>query len=69
MDETIEAPILETGSTNKDYFTECFIGKDGVLRHDYTSRLYKYEHKNNDDIDKSISSQAFAGLCPDFSLN
>ena len=70
IDETIEAPVLETGTgTNKDYYTECFIGNDGVLRHDYTSRLYKYKHKSNTDVDKSISTVAFAGICPDFSLN
>ena len=69
MDETIEAPVLETGKTSKEHFTECFIGNDGVLRHDYSSRLYKYKHENKSDVDKSISSYAFAGICPDFSLN
>ena len=72
MDETTETPVLETGSgspQNKNYYTECFIGNDGILRHDYTSRLYQYTHKNNDDIDRSLSYNAFAGICPDFSLN
>jgi hypothetical protein len=72
IDETIEAPVLETGAgsqKSKNYFTECFIGNDGILRHDYTSRLYQYKHKNDDDMDKSLSSYAFAGICPDFSLN
>ena len=70
MDETLETPILETGnSNNKEHFTECFIGNDGILRHDYTSRLYKYTHNDRNDVDKAISSQAFAGICPDFVLN
>jgi len=66
----IEAPVLETGnSSSKQRFTECFIGKDGIIRHDYSSRLYKYTHTGSDDIDNSISQRAFAGICPDFSLN
>jgi hypothetical protein len=70
MDETLETPILETGnSNNKEHFTECFVGNDGILRHDYTSRLYRYTHNDRNDVDKAISSQAFAGICPDFVLN
>ena len=72
MDETTEAPVLETGTGSpqaKSYYTECFIGNDGILRHDYTSRLYQYKHTDNNDIDRSLSYNAFAGICPDFSLN
>ena len=67
IDEELEVPVLESGSKgNKKYFTECFIGKDKILKHDHNQRLYTY---NKSGIDKSISSIAFAGICPDFSLN
>lgn len=69
MDETLETPVLETGSSNKTHYTECFIGNDRLIKHDYNSRLYKYSHENYDDVDKAISSEAFAGICPDFVLN
>lgn len=69
IDETLETPILETGlERSKSYYTECFVGDDRVLRHDYTSRLYKYKEDKNS-ADYSISSIAFAGICPDFELN
>ena len=68
MDETLEAPVLETGdNTNKSHYTECFIANDRTLKHDHSSRLYKYQHEK--DSNNSISSLAFAGICPDFSLN
>jgi len=70
MDETAEVPVLETGSNTKNHYTECFLGSDGVVRHDYSSRLYKYKHDgNNNDMDNAISYKAFAGICPDFVLN
>ena len=69
MDETTEAPVLEAGKGNsKEHYTECFIGSDRLIKHDYNSRLYKYNHQKGD-VDGSISSEAFAGICPDFSLN
>ena len=68
MDETLEAPILEEGTgANKEHYTECFISNERTLSHNHSARLYKYKYK--DGVDKSISSKAFAGLCPDFSLN
>ena len=67
MDETLETPVLETGTSEKAYYTECFVGDDRMLRHDHASRLYKYKNKTG--ADKAISSVAYAGLCPDFSLN
>ena len=70
MDETLEAPILEeTINNNKEYYTECFLTeKERTISHNYQSRLYKYQHKD-EGPDKAISTVAFAGLCPDFSLN
>ena len=67
MDETLETPVLETGTSSKTYYTECFVGDDRILRHDHASRLYKYKNKTG--ADNAISSVAYAGLCPDFSLN
>jgi hypothetical protein len=68
MDETLEAPILEEGTgANKEHYTECFISNERTLSHNHSARLYKYKYK--DGVDKSISSKAFAGLCPDFLLN
>ena len=69
IDETLEAPVLETGSSEKNHYTECFIANDRTLKHDLSSRLYKYKHEKDDDSNKSISSVAYAGLCPDFFLN
>jgi hypothetical protein len=69
MDETLETPVLEEGTGDKAYYTECFIGNDRILRHDHTSRLYKYKNTNKNSSDYAISSVAYAGLCPDFSLN
>jgi hypothetical protein len=68
MDETLETPVLEEGSVTKSYYTECFVGDDRVLRHDHASRLYKYK-KDKRSADYAISSVAYAGICPDFSLN
>ena len=68
IDETLEAPVLETGEgASKEYYTECFVGQDRALTHDQGARLYKYEHVNG--IDNSVSTIAYAGICPDFSLN
>jgi hypothetical protein len=68
MDESLEAPVLETGTGNsKDYYSERFLNNDRDLTHNISERLYKYIHKNGQD--KSISSVAFAGICPDFNLN
>ena len=68
MDETLEAPVLETGKTgNKDYYTECFINKERRISNGYSQRLYKYQHKSG--IDNAISNVAYAGICPDFLLN
>ena len=68
MDESLEAPVLETGTGNsKDYYSERFLNNDRNLTHNISERLYKYIHKNGQD--KSISSVAFAGICPDFNLN
>ena len=69
IDELLETPVLETGGSSKNYYTECFIGKDRILKHDYGSRLYSYSHAKNTDPDNSISAKAFAGICPDFYLN
>ena len=69
MDETLEAPVLETGEdTGKEYYTECFINNERRISNGYAQRLYKYKHKDNS-LDNSISNVAFAGLCPDFVLN
>jgi hypothetical protein len=68
MDETLETPVLETGTSSKTYYTECFVGDDRILRHDHASRLYKYK-KDKGSADYAISPVAYAGLCPDFSLN
>ena len=69
MDDVLEAPILEEGTEdNKSYYTECFIGNDGTLRNDISSRLYKYELKTTG-MEQAISSKAYAAICPDFSLN
>ena len=70
MDETAEVPVLETGTgSSKSHYTECFLGSDGMLRHDYASRLYKYKNDKSNNADNAISARAFAGLCPDFVLN
>jgi hypothetical protein len=32
VDETLEAPVLETGTdSNKEFYTECFVDSDRVL--------------------------------------
>ena len=68
MDETLEAPILETGvGQNKQYFTECFVNKELQVTHEYNSRLYKFESNSNGKL--ANPTQCFAGICPDFLLN
>lgn len=68
MDEKLEAPIIKIGQgDDTKYFTECFIAEDKLIKHEYTSRLYKYTHV--DKSDDSISSYTYAGICPDFLLN
>jgi len=67
MDESLEAPVLEeTIDGNKEYYSECFIDSNKNLTHNLSERLYKYKNQNSN---KSISSIAFAGICPDFNLN
>jgi len=68
MDELLEAPVLEEGTENKSYYTECFIGNDRILKNDITTRLYKYTEAS-EGMAKAISSKAYAAICPDFSLN
>ena len=65
MDETLEAPVLESGEgNNKKYFTECFVNQDNKeLTHDFESRLYEYNSL------KEQNSICYAGICPDFLLN
>ena len=67
MDEELQAPVLEVGKNQ--YQTECFVGQllDNKLTvlNDYRSRMYEYSGLDN----LNISSQAFAGICPDFCLN
>ena len=68
MDETLEAPILETGvGQDKQYFTECFVNKELQVAHEYNSRLYKFESNSNGKL--ANPTQCFAGICPDFLLN
>ena len=68
MDEQLEAPVLEEGTNDKSYYTECFITNERLISHNYNGRLYKYKNGTSG-IDKALSTTAFAGLCPDFSLN
>ena len=68
IDETLEGPVLETGTgDSKEHYTECFISDELILKHDISSRLHKYSQEGS--LNDSISKVAFAGLCPDFSLN
>lgn len=74
MDETLEAPVLESGiddeknNIKKKYFTECFVNNEGLIKNDYLSRLYSYE-KVGSPSENTISQKAYAGICPDFMLN
>lgn len=74
MDETLEAPVLESGKddeeekTKKKYFTECFINNEGLIKNDYLSRLYSYK-KIGSPSENTLSQKAYAGICPDFMLN
>ena len=69
MDEQLEAPVLEIKETNKiEYYTECFLNQyNQLVVNDYEDRLYKYKNSNNSE--SSISSNAYAAICPDFLLN
>ena len=71
MDETLEAPIMYDGY---DYFTESFLtqSKERALENIQENRLYKYKKSSKDNsslLGDNISSQSFAGICPDFLLN
>lgn len=74
MDETLEAPVLETGiddeknNIKKKYYTECFVNNEGLIKNDYLSRLYSYK-KVGSPSENTISQKAYAGICPDFMLN
>lgn len=74
MDETLEAPVLESGiddeknNIKKKYYTECFVNNEGLIKNDYLSRLYSYK-KVGSPSENTISQKAYAGICPDFMLN
>ena len=62
LDKILEAPVIKIGN---EYQTECFVTQnDRLIRHDYKSRLYKYQNKTD-----NISKNAYAAICPDFLLN
>jgi len=71
MDETLKAPVLESGSDEgqKEHFTECFVANDRLIKHDYSPRLYKYKITDKENGDYALSKVAYAGICPDFELN
>ena len=73
MDEVLETPVLKYKKGDETiYQTECFVSNksssERLVTNDYDSRLYKYQH-NEDDIETSLSSNAYAAICPDFALN
>jgi len=63
MDDLLDAPIIKSG--NK-YYTETFLNqKTREVTNEYKNRLYEYA----DNSESSISSNSYAGICPDFLLN
>lgn len=72
MDETLKAPVLESGGPDenqKTHYTECFIANDRLIKHEYSPRLYKYKITDKNNGDYALSKVAYAGICPDFELN
>ena len=74
MDEVLEAPVLKIKENNTDnYYTESFLtqgtgnySETRLIVNDYEARLKKYA---SDKVNKCISKNAYAAICPDFLLN
>ena len=64
MDEQMEGPVI---SLKNSFYTECFLNQNNqFVVNDYDDRLYKYVKT---DSESSISTNAYAAICPDFLLN
>ena len=64
MDEQLEAPALYY---NGEYYTECFVSSDRLVKNSYDERLYKYQKVGSSE--NVIGNHSYAAICPDFMLN